>query len=45
MLFVKVYFLTIVREWNGIDKWRMDKFMMVSKNETKNYQLIIKIKI
>ena len=29
MLFVKVYFITILREWNGIDKWRMDKFMMV----------------
>ena len=29
MLFVKVYFLTIIREWNGIDKWRIDKFMMV----------------
>ncbi len=29
MLFVKVYFVTIIREWNGIDKWRIDKFMMV----------------
>ena len=29
MLFTKVYFKTIIREWIGIDKWRMDKFMMV----------------
>ena len=32
MLFVKVYFMTIVREWNGIDKWRMDKFMMLVRS-------------
>jgi len=32
MMFVKVYFLTIVREWNGIDKWRMDKFMMMMRS-------------
>lgn len=34
MLFVKVYFITIIREWNGIDKWRIDKFMMVSNNRS-----------
>lgn len=40
MLFVKVYFITIIREWNGIDKWRMDKFMMMVRTmlkETFNY--------
>lgn len=29
MLFVKVYFMTIIREWVGIDKWRIDKFLML----------------
>lgn len=28
-LFIRTYFQTILREWNGIDKWRIDKFMMV----------------
>ncbi len=31
MLFVKIYFQTIIREWNGIDKWRIDKFMMLMR--------------
>lgn len=29
MLFVRVYFITIIREWIGIDKWRIDKFLML----------------
>ena len=29
LLFIKVYFVTIMREWIGIDKWRMDKFLFV----------------
>lgn len=40
MLFVKVYFITIIREWNGIDKWRIDKFMMMMRTmlrQTLNY--------
>ncbi|CAF0745205.1 unnamed protein product [Brachionus calyciflorus] len=32
ILFVKVYFMTIIREWIGIDKWRMDKFMMLVRS-------------
>lgn len=32
MLFVKVYFMTITREWIGIDKWRIDKFMMLVRS-------------
>lgn len=32
MLFVKIYFQTIIREWNGIDKWRIDKFMMLMRH-------------
>lgn len=28
VLFIRTYFQTILREWNGIDKWRIDKFMM-----------------
>lgn len=30
MLFIKVFFKTISREWFGIDRLRLDKFMMVS---------------
>lgn len=29
MLFVSVFFITEAREWNSIDVWRLDKFMMV----------------
>lgn len=29
ILFVKVFFITEAREWNSIDVWRLDKFMMV----------------
>ena len=35
MLFVKVYFITIIREWVGIDKWRIDKFMMMLRSMLK----------
>jgi len=35
MLFVKVYFKTIIREWIGIDKWRIDKFMMMIRSMLK----------
>ena len=35
MLFVKVYFITIIREWIGIDKWRIDKFMMMIRSMLK----------
>lgn len=31
LLFIRVYFKTIIREWNGIDKWRMDKFMYLMR--------------
>lgn len=45
MLFVKVYFITIIREWHGIDKWRIDKFMMMMRSilrETLKYLSIKK---
>lgn len=29
LLFLKTFFLTMGREWFGLDKWRMDKFMML----------------
>jgi ribosomal RNA-processing protein 1 len=29
LLFIQVFFETEAREWHGIDRWRMDKFMMV----------------
>ncbi|KAK6185167.1 hypothetical protein SNE40_007459 [Patella caerulea] len=28
-LFIKVFFITEIREWPTIDKWRVDKFMML----------------
>jgi ribosomal RNA-processing protein 1 len=31
LLFIEVYFKTIIREWNTIDKWRIDKFMMLMR--------------
>lgn len=40
MLFVRVYFMTIIREWVGIDKWRIDKFLMLIRlvvRKTFNY--------
>ena len=32
MLFFTVYYKTIIREWVGIDKWRMDKFMSMMRS-------------
>lgn len=32
LLFIKVYFVTILREWIGIDKWRIDKFLGAMRN-------------
>ena len=29
LLFIKTFYKTECREWNTIDKWRMDKFLMV----------------
>jgi len=29
MLFMAMFFTTEAREWNSIDVWRLDKFMMV----------------
>jgi len=29
LIFMKTFFKTMGREWFGIDKWRMDKFMMM----------------
>lgn len=31
LLFLGVFFQTESREWSGIDRWRMDKFMMLSR--------------
>ncbi|XP_078592454.1 ribosomal RNA processing protein 1 homolog B-like isoform X2 [Branchiostoma floridae x Branchiostoma japonicum] len=31
-LFIKVFFKTMIREWNGIDHLRMDKFFMLVRN-------------
>ncbi|CAH1263036.1 RRP1B [Branchiostoma lanceolatum] len=31
-LFIKVFFKTMIREWNGIDHLRMDKFFMLIRN-------------
>lgn len=31
LLFIKCFFITMGREWFGIDKWRMDKFMMMAR--------------
>lgn len=28
---IKAFFATQTREWKTLDKWRIDKFMMVSK--------------
>ena len=33
LLFIQIYFETIMREWVGIDKWRMDKFLLVKKKQ------------
>lgn len=30
LLFIQVFLQTEAREWNGTDRWRMDKFMMVT---------------
>lgn len=30
LLFIKTFYITECREWFSIDKWRMDKFLMVS---------------
>jgi len=31
LLFIKTFLLTMSREWFGIDNWRMDKFMMMTR--------------
>ncbi|XP_048775041.2 ribosomal RNA processing protein 1 homolog B-like isoform X2 [Ostrea edulis] len=31
LMFLGVFFQTESREWSGIDRWRMDKFMMLSR--------------
>jgi hypothetical protein len=31
LLFMKCFFITMGREWFGIDRWRMDKFMMMTR--------------
>lgn len=31
LLFMKCFFVTMGREWFGIDRWRMDKFMMMTR--------------
>jgi len=30
IMFLKAFYTTECKEWTSIDKWRMDKFMMVS---------------
>ncbi|VDI48894.1 ribosomal RNA-processing protein 1 [Mytilus galloprovincialis] len=32
LLFIQVFLQTEAREWNGTDRWRMDKFMMLFRN-------------
>lgn len=31
LMFIKAFFDTEAREWFGLDQWRINKFMMVSK--------------
>ncbi|WAR06184.1 RRP1-like protein [Mya arenaria] len=42
MLFIKVFFLTEAREWNSIDVWRLDKFMMMVRNMLEESLIVVR---
>ncbi|KAL5019480.1 hypothetical protein ScPMuIL_002372 [Solemya velum] len=42
MLFFKVFLLTEAREWNGIDRWRLDKFMMLVRQMVRQSLILLK---
>lgn len=37
ILFMKTFLITICREWPNIDKWRLDKFMMLMRKFFRRY--------
>ena len=42
MKFIESFFVTEAREWNGIDRWRMDKFMMVWHKAKKIFVFLVR---
>ncbi|KAK3601270.1 hypothetical protein CHS0354_040449 [Potamilus streckersoni] len=43
--FLKVFFQTEAREWNGIDRWRLDKFMMLIRRMLREaFQMLKRLK-
>ncbi|KAL4219159.1 Ribosomal RNA processing protein 1 B [Mactra antiquata] len=42
LLFIQVFFITIAREWNSIDVWRLDKFLMLVRNFLNESFVVIK---
>ncbi|KAK3106860.1 hypothetical protein FSP39_001584 [Pinctada imbricata] len=42
MKFVETFFVTEAREWDGIDRWRLDKFMMLVRCMLRQSMLYLK---
>jgi ribosomal RNA-processing protein 1 len=40
---MKCFFLTMGREWFGIDRWRMDKFMMLTRRFLRQVKTFAKL--